>query len=232
MEIVSEDFPKTLAEEHRELARARIRQAAREVIARRGFDVTIEEISEVSGVSPRTIFRYFACRDQLIAAAVQEMVKTLVRPIEGLPDPTNDLDGWLEALSLEIHRRLANDLGQAFWDLRKTNAEDKETLTQARIGQRHRVPGATTIATQAWSAAGGTGDPPKPLIKTFALYFSAFTTQALASDFGHTPEETAALTAQTLKTLLVQAIEEQRKETRPGTSRGHVIVVSPRAFDG
>jgi AcrR family transcriptional regulator len=49
--------PASLAEERQQLTRSRIRRAAMEVVARRGFDATVEEIAEVSGVSPRTIFQ-------------------------------------------------------------------------------------------------------------------------------------------------------------------------------
>ena len=48
----------SLAEEQRQLTRSRIRRAAMQVVARRGFDATVEEIARVSGVSPRTIFRH------------------------------------------------------------------------------------------------------------------------------------------------------------------------------
>src|SRR5579863_2390420 len=58
----------SLAEERRDLTRCRIRQAAMEVIAQRGFNATVEEIAQRSGVSPRTIFRHYATHDRLIAA--------------------------------------------------------------------------------------------------------------------------------------------------------------------
>jgi len=45
------------------------------------------------------------------------------------------------------------------------------------------------------------------------LYFSAFTTRALASDFGHTPQQMAALSCVTLKVLLMHAVDEQRHQT-------------------
>jgi AcrR family transcriptional regulator len=203
----------SLADQQQQLTRSRILRAAREALAQKGFDATVEEIAEASGVSPRTIFRHYPSRDQLIAAAAKEMFEVLVRPIEGLPNPATDLDGWLEALSLQIHTRLANVLGRAFWDIRVPNPNEPDTSAQSRAGLRFRVRGVTGIATEAWQAAGGMGEPPEPLIKVFGLFCSAFTTQALASDFGHTPEQTAALTAHTLKVLLVKAVEEQRRAT-------------------
>ena len=89
-----------------------------EVVARRGFDATVDEIAQVSGVSPRTIFRHYASHDQLIVATVKDMCEACGRkPIEGLPSPTDDLDGWIEGVALTIHTRNAEIFGEAFWDI-------------------------------------------------------------------------------------------------------------------
>jgi AcrR family transcriptional regulator len=211
VEPPSERRPKKLATEHRELAQARIRSAAREVIARRGFDATIEEIAEASGVSPRTIFRHFPSHDLLIAAGVKEMFAGLARPIEGLPDSATDLGGWLEGLSLEIHTRLATILGRAFWDIRAPEPHNPDTLAQTLESQRLRLQWVLSTAAEAWRGAGGTGEPPQQVIDLFALFLSAFTTQALATEFGRTPQQTAALTAATLQIVLAAAVEAQRR---------------------
>ena len=52
MDHGQERTPFSLAEERRELTHSRIRQAAMEVVAQRGFDATVEEIAERSGVAP------------------------------------------------------------------------------------------------------------------------------------------------------------------------------------
>jgi AcrR family transcriptional regulator len=200
-----------LAAEHRELARARIRRAAGEVIARRGFNATIEEIAEASGVSPRTVFRHFPSHDLLIAEGVKEMFSGLARPIEGLPDRAEDFDGWLHGLSLEIHTRLDRILGRAFWDIRAPEPHNPDTLAQTLESQRLRLRWITSTAAKAWRSAGGTGEPPRHVVELFALFLSAFTTQALATEFGNTPEQTAAVTASTLKVVLVQAVQDQRR---------------------
>ena len=44
----------------------------------------------------------------------------------------------------------------------------------------------------------------------FALYFSAFTTQALTVDFDQTPGQIGTLTAEVLKLLLRRAVDAQR----------------------
>jgi AcrR family transcriptional regulator len=69
--------PASAAEERQQLTRSRIRRAAMEVVARRGFDATVEEIAEVSCVSARTIFRHFVSHDRLIAETVRDMFRGL-----------------------------------------------------------------------------------------------------------------------------------------------------------
>jgi AcrR family transcriptional regulator len=203
-------FP-PLAEEQQQLTRSRIRQAAMEVVARRGFGATVDEIAQLSGVSPRTIYRHYATHDRLIVATVKDMFEAGgQRPIEGLPQSSEDLDGWLEGLALTIHTRSAEILGEAFWDIHTPNRSDSAVLAEVDTMRREsRVRGAPYLATLAWRAAGGTGEPPEDLVLAFALNFSAFATQALTIDFDQTPAQIGALTANILKLFLRRAVEAQ-----------------------
>ena len=102
----------------REPTRARIRAAARCVIARKGFDATVEEIADEAKLSQRTVFRQYESRDALIVDAVRDMFEACgERPIVGLPRADQDLDGWIEGLAITIHTRNAEIIGQAFWDI-------------------------------------------------------------------------------------------------------------------
>lgn len=155
--------PLSLAEEQRQLTRSRIRQAAMEVVAQRGFDATIEEISRVSGVSPRTIFRHYASQSNLIVTTVKDMFEACGRrPIEGLPSAEDDLDGWLTVLSVTVHTRNAEILGKAFWDLHAPQLEESEALAEVTALRReYRRRGVRHLVSIAWNVAGGVGDPPK-----------------------------------------------------------------------
>ncbi len=213
----------SLTAERQQLTRSRIRRAAREVVARRGFDATVDEIARVSGVSPRTVFRYYTSHDQLILSTVKDMFEASGQPTQGVPTPTDDLDGWIEGLALTIHTRNAEILGEAFWDIHAPNRIASEALCEVDALRREsRTRGVCYLATLAWKRAGGTGEPPKDLMLAFALNFSAFTTQALMVDFDQTPAQIGVLTAEILKMILWRAVEAQGGEADadPGGSEG------------
>ena len=218
--------PFSLAEEQSQLTRSRIRRAAMEVVAQRGFDATVDEIAEVSGVSPRTIFRHYASHDRLIAETVRDMfeasgrypdegsprdVDDIATWIDSLPQQVDDVDGWLEALAVTIHTRMAEVFGTAFWDIYAPPQRGSEALAEvAELCRVYRLRGTTYMAALAWRSSGGVGDPPEHLTLAFALHLSAHTTQALTADFDQTPAQIGALTADILKTLLRRAVEAQR----------------------
>jgi len=186
-----------------------------EVVARRGFDATVDEIAKVSGVSPRTIFRHYANHDLLIVTTVKDMCEACgQRPIEGLTPPTEDLDRWIEGLAFTIHTRNAEILGDAFWDIHAPRDDASQAFAELDAFRReYRVRGVTYLVNLAWKTAGASGDPPEDLVLAFALNFSAFTTQALMVDFDQTPSQIGVLTAEILKMLLRRAVDSRRSST-------------------
>ena len=181
------------------------------VVAKRGFDATVDEIAQVSGVSPRTVFRHYSSHDRLIVNTVKDMWEACGRrPIEGLPAPTEDLNGWIEGLAVTIHTRNAEILGDAFWDIHAPRHNASEVLNEVDTLRREfRVRGVSYLVNLAWQTAGGKGEPPDDLASAFALNFSAFTTQALMVDFDQSPQQIGELTADILKMLLWRAIDAQ-----------------------
>ncbi len=182
------------------------------VVARHGFNATVEEIAEVSGVSARTIFRHYITHDRLIAATVLDMFEACGQgPLEDLPRSTEDFDGWLEGLASTIHLRNAEIVGAAFWDIHSSHFRESEALTKVAATRREsRLRGVNYLATRAWRAAGGIGEPPEALVLAFGLNFSAFTTQALIVDFEQTPDQIGKLTADILKMLVRREVQRQR----------------------
>jgi AcrR family transcriptional regulator len=191
-----------------------------EVVARRGFDATVDEIAQLSGVSPRTIFRHYVSHDLLIAATVKDMFEACGLPpqvddldglIERLPGLFDDLDALIEGMAVTFHTRSAEIFGAAFWDIHGPRPNASEVLSEIDALRRdYRLRGVRFAVNLVWQTAGGLGDPPEDLTLAFALNLSVFTTQALMADFHKTPEQIGALTADILKTLLWRAIQAQR----------------------
>jgi AcrR family transcriptional regulator len=205
---VQRAVPPSLAQEQQQLTRSRIRDAAMTVVARRGFDATVAEIADISGVSARTIFRHYESHDHLIASAIKDMFEACGRgPVEGIPRSKEDLDGWLEGIAKTIHTRNAEIIGDAFWDIHAPRQNASDIFVELDAFRReYRTRGVRFLTARAWRAAGATGDPPDQLVLAFALNFSVFTTQALMIDFEQTPAEIGSVTADILKTLLKHAV--------------------------
>jgi AcrR family transcriptional regulator len=197
----------TVVEEQTAFTRDRIQQGAIAALARYGFDATMDEIAELAGVSPRTVFRYFKTHDELIVSTVEAMFDACGKPAENAVHSRDDLAGWLTALAVTIHQRDAEIIGEAFWDIHNPRANAAGCLQEVdRLRRRYRTQGIRHLVELAWGAAGGRGKPPEDLVLAFALYFSAFTTQALMADFDQTPEQIGKLTADILLTLLRRAV--------------------------
>jgi AcrR family transcriptional regulator len=209
----------SLAEEQQKLTRTRIRQAAMAVVARRGFGATVDEIAELSGVSPRTIFRHYRTHDRLIAATVKDMFEACGLPrmtddldgwIEGLPRLVEGLDDWIEFAAVTFHTRSAQIFGAAFWDICAPRHNASEALSEVdAIRRDYRLRGMSYLVKMVWLSAGGVGEPPEELALAFALNLSVFTTQALMVDFDQTPAQIGALTADILKACLWRAVRAQ-----------------------
>src|SRR6202142_2439077 len=169
--------PQSLAAQRQELTRTRIRRAAMAAVAQHGFDTTVEQIAELSGVSPRTIFRHYGTHDRLIAETVRDMFEACGRYpeagsprdiddlpdwIDGLPQEVADVDAWLEVLSVTIHTRMAEVFGVAFWDVYAPPRPGSETLAEvAELCRAYRLRGMHYMAALAWRSAGGAGEPPE-----------------------------------------------------------------------
>ncbi len=202
-----------------------------EVVALRGFDATVEEIAQLSGVSPRTIFRHYVSHDRLIAATVKDMFEACGRfPIEGLPRLVDDFDGWLEGLptsiddldrwverlAVTIHTRTARIFGRAFWDIHASNGKATPAMSEvAELRRKYRLQGVGYLADLVWRSAGGTGEVPEEVVLAFALNLSAFTTQALMIDFDRNPAEVGVLTADILKAFVRRAVDAQSSPPPP-----------------
>ena len=191
-----------------------------EIVARKGFGATIDEIARHCAVSPRTIFRHYDSHDALIVETVKEMFNAIGQRADGGPTPEEDVVGWLDDLAHTIHSRNVAILGDAFWDTHAPPTSDSGVLKEvAKLRGDYRRRGVNYLALVAWRNAGGAGTPPQTLQLAFALLFSAFATQALTVDFERSPDEIGALTASILTSLLLRAVDDQRAERSGGDAQ-------------
>ncbi|MGW4532952.1 TetR/AcrR family transcriptional regulator [Nocardia sp. NPDC004340] len=88
-------------------SRARLLEAAREMFAGEGVDVSFNEIARRAGVGPATLYRHFPRREDLIAAVVGtslDEVTALASTLDAEPDSAAALSLWVAALVSHIRR--------------------------------------------------------------------------------------------------------------------------------
>jgi AcrR family transcriptional regulator len=112
--------------------RERLLDAARELFAARGLDVTMDEIARHAGVGVGTAYRRFENRDALVSALFEErLLAYAVLAEEALadPDPWEGLAGFLEhSLAMQ-----AADRGLKQLLMSHRGALDRITRVRARV---------------------------------------------------------------------------------------------------
>ncbi len=197
----------SLADEQRELVRARILRAAGSVLAARGLAATVDDVAAAAGVSRRTVFRHFVTRDALFVAVIRAGIR---RYAEQIPPPgADDLQGWLREMLAVTHKLNAGN-GRVFWDLVGVQAADmpRDLAMVAAECRDSRNRFAVSVTELLWRARGGPGQPPQWLVDAVAVQLSGFTTQSLAGDLGRSPDAVAGVAAQVIEAALAAALAQ------------------------
>jgi AcrR family transcriptional regulator len=94
----------SLREQHAETARRRIVEAVAELLERDDADeLTMPQVAELSGVSLRTVYRYYPTREKLLEAAGRWIGGELLR--QGYPQSLDDVaDSFVAACAEFDHR--------------------------------------------------------------------------------------------------------------------------------
>jgi AcrR family transcriptional regulator len=195
----------SLADEQRELVRARILRAAGSVLAARGLAATVDDVAEAAGVSRRTVFRHYVTRDALFVAVIRAGIR---RYAEQIPRPADDdLRGWLREMLAVTHKLNAGN-GRVFWDLVGVQEADlSQDLAMVAAECRDSRNGfAVNVTDLLWQARGGRGRPPQWLVDAVAVQLSGFTTQSLAGDLGRSPDAVAEVAAEVIDAALGAAL--------------------------
>jgi AcrR family transcriptional regulator len=211
----------TLLDEQRDRARARIVKAAQRALARRGLAATVDEVADLAGVSRRTVFRHFATRERLFAAAIRAGLRTYGDHVPAAPDLTGDtaadaavvddaaISEWLRATVQAMHRINARN-GRIYWDLSALDPELTGELAAVAAQRREaRRQFALQVTRTLWSARGGRGEPPTWLADTVAVHLSGFTLQSLAGDFDRTVDEVSGVSTRVIDAAVTAALTDE-----------------------
>lgn len=200
----------TLADDKRQATVERILRAARRLIGERGLGVTVNDVAEAAGIGRRTVFRHFATREALLAAAV---VAGMYRYGEQLPDfDGGDWRAWLHDLCGAAHRMNAS-YGPGYWELttrRDLPAELADVEEQRKQARRIAM---TRLAGTVWSGAGGKGRTPAVVTTAVAAHLSPHFTAAVVGDARGDWRDAAALAADAIEVAVDSQLLRSRRRS-------------------
>ena len=171
----------SLAADKRQVTVERILKAARALIGDRGIDLTMDEIAEAAGVGRRTVFRHFASREALLAAAIDSGIR---RYGEQLPAYSGeDWRLWLGRMCQAMHR-LNSSYGRGYWELTSRHDLPGELADAEERRRASRRSAMERLSAGLWKAAGGHGSPPASFVAVVAIHLSAHFTAATVHEAG------------------------------------------------
>jgi len=204
--MAAESLDTEPVDDPRAAVRERIVRGARVELAERGFAVRVEDVAAAAGVSRRTVFRYFETRESLLAAALQDSMRSYGDHVPR-PEPDVELEQWLRVALVAVHRMNAQH-GRVYFELASGTDFDGQLGDIARARRAARAELVHRFTDTAWRLAGGTVDPPRWLHDAVAVSLSAFATEALGPDFGRSPEEVGESMALSLAHAVRGAVAE------------------------
>ena len=204
--MAAESLDTEPVDDPRAAVRERIVRGARVELAERGLAVRVEDVAATAGVSRRTVFRYFETRECLLAAALQDSMRSYGDHVPR-PEPDVDLEEWLRAALVAVHRMNAQH-GRVYFELASGADFDGQIGDIARARRVARAELVHRFTGTAWGLAGGTADPPRWLHDVVAVSLSAFATEALGPDFGRSADEVGEAMARSLAHVVRGAVAE------------------------
>lgn len=144
-----------LRERHKTRTRTALRNAALELYLSRGFDATtVEDVARAVDVSPRTFFRYFATKSEVVVAPYVELFDQWETVIRTAPAGRPLIDVLRDASHLVTD---AYEHDSEFWDRHHQAVTTDPDLgpvmlqTQARLQQRATITLAARLRLDARS---------------------------------------------------------------------------------
>lgn len=185
----------TLLERRREILRREIGKVAIDLFVDHGFDkVTVDEIASVAGISPRTFFRYYSSKDDIVLELARRLDERLIAAVAARPadeGPITALREGFRATSrmepsergrvLSIARILgsvpalrAQSQGERIFDndglVRRLVAELSRRSRDRRLPVAVRaMVAAAGMEFEEWATGGGRGDLSKRVTDALVL---------------------------------------------------------------
>jgi AcrR family transcriptional regulator len=155
----------TLVERRRRILRAEIGAVAIRLFAERGFDaVTINDIAEAAGTSPRTFFRYFKTKDDVVLDYERYLLDRLAMALDERPLAEGPVTALREAFVATSHVEVSDrarilELGRIL------------DATPALQGRTHsyRIVGSAPLVAAIATRMGVDGDDPRPRATVAAM---------------------------------------------------------------
>jgi AcrR family transcriptional regulator len=205
--MAAKSFDAEPLDDPRAAVRERIVRGARAELAARGLAVRVEDVAAAAGVSRRTVFRYFETRESLLAAALEDSMRSYGDRVPR-PEPDVELEAWLRIALVAVHRMNAQH-GRVYFELASGRSFPGELDEIARSRRAARGELVERFTATAWRLGGGEGTAPVWLHDTVAVLLSAFATEALGPDFGRSPEQVGGTLAQALVHAVRGAVDDR-----------------------
>ena len=176
-------------------ARARLREAALDLYAERGYDATTtSEIAARAGVTERTYFRHFADKREVLFDGEAELREAMIAPIALAQDAPSPLALVLRAYTAAIPLFVAG----------RPVAERRARIIAATPALQERAHAKSAALTEALIGALEQRGIPEPTARLAARAGAAIFERASRGWAG------AGTSAQDLTTLITQATDELR----------------------
>ncbi|MGY1773590.1 TetR/AcrR family transcriptional regulator [Blastococcus sp. SYSU D00813] len=180
-----------LRERKRAHARAATVEAALRLFAEHGYErVTVADICAAATIAPRTFFRYFPSKVDVLAAPVQDLADRLVETIEAAPEDWGDSEVLRRGLR-EVGERIVAHEGSMSLLFRLIRSSEELRTSPWMSLEDHELRLATILAARRGQPGGAdwrTRLEVACLLAAFRIWLHDFAEQRGADPLGHLDE--------------------------------------------
>jgi len=211
----------TLLERKRQTTTDHLVLAALAGLAKHGLAVTVDDIAREANVNRRTVFRYFATRDDLLAVALTQESDTFRSSLPQLGD--QGWQAWLAELCQAVHQANGT-LHRALYELVTRHDLSPRLLAFADDIDTYRRGRNSDVADTLWRAIGHDGGAPGELRSVVAAHLSPHFTTAVSQDAQENHAVAAILAREAILAALDRhspAVDAGGRSTDPVNSGTH-----------